>query len=107
MERGRGHGGGRDRFVFGTAPVFLTVVPIFVVTGAAPWFGLPERAAKLLAQTSVSIGRLAVLVHGEAPIANGIASREFLGIFGIAFVHRNESLTIVDILDQVVDFLVK
>ncbi len=26
---------GRERFVFGTAPVFLAVVPIFVVTGAA------------------------------------------------------------------------
>jgi len=40
----------------------------------------------------------------KARIANGIASREFLGIFGIAFVQRDEGLAIVDIHDQVVDF---
>ncbi len=44
----------------------------------------------------MSIGRLAVLVHGQARVANRIANREFLGMFGIAFVQRNESLAIVD-----------
>ena len=39
----------RDGFVFGTASVFLAIVPVFVVTGAATGFGLAERTAKLLA----------------------------------------------------------
>ncbi len=74
-------------------------------TGAATGLWLPEGTEKLLAQASVAIGRFAVLVYGTACVANGIAGREFLGIFGIAFVQRNEGLTGVDILDQVVDFL--
>ncbi len=96
-----------DRLVFCAVPVFLSVVLIFTVTGAAAGFGLPERAAKLLAQASVAVGRLAVFVHDKARTADEIAGGEFLGGFGIAFVQRNESLTIVVmwyILDQVVDF---
>ena len=34
--------------VFGAAFVFLAIVPVFVVTGAATCFGLAERTAKLL-----------------------------------------------------------
>ncbi len=94
-----------NRLVFCAAPVFLAVVPVFVVTGAAAGFGLPEGAAELLAQASVAIGCLAILVHGKARVANRIAGREFSGIFGIAFVQRDEGLTVVYILDQVVDFL--
>ena len=39
----------RYGFVFGTAFVFLSIVPVIVVTGAAADFGLAERTAKLLA----------------------------------------------------------
>ena len=39
----------RDGFVFRAASVFLAIVPVFVVTGAATGFGLAERTAKLLA----------------------------------------------------------
>ncbi len=68
-----------------------------MVTGAAAGFRLSEGTAKLLAQASMSIGCFAVLVHGKARVANGIANREFLGIFGIAFIQRDEGLTVVDI----------
>ena len=93
----------RDRFVFGAAPVFLSVVPVFVVTGTAAGFGLAERTAKLLAQAAMTIGSLPVFVHGKTRIADGIASREFLWVFCIALVQRNHSISLVNILYQIID----
>ncbi len=93
-----------DRLVFGTAPVFLAVVPVFVVTGTDTGFGLPEGTAEFLAGASVIRG-FAVLVHGKTRIANRVAGRQLLRILCVALVERYESIAIVDILNQVVDFL--
>lgn len=43
----------KDRNRFGTAPVFLAVVSVFVVTGTSGGFRLTERAAIFLASSSV------------------------------------------------------
>ncbi len=56
-----------------------------MVTGTDARLGLAKGTAEFLAGASVIRG-FAVLVHGKARVANGIANREFLGIFGIAFV---------------------
>ena len=48
--------------VFCAAPVFLAVVPVFVVAGANTGLGLAERAAVFLAGTPI-VGGLSVLVH--------------------------------------------
>ncbi len=66
---------GGYRLVLCAAPVFLAIVPVFMVAGAGIGFGLAERAAKLLAQTLVAIGCLSILVHSQARIADRIAGR--------------------------------
>ena len=48
--------------VFRAAPVFLAVVPVFVVTRANTGLGLTERTAVFLAGTPI-VGGFTVLVH--------------------------------------------
>ena len=54
-------------FIFRAAPVFLAVVPVFVVAGANAGLGLAERAAVFLAGTPI-VGGFAVLVHSQSSI---------------------------------------
>ena len=51
-------------FIFRAAPVFLAVVPVFVVTRANTGLGLAERAAEFLPGTII-VGGFAVLVHSQ------------------------------------------
>ena len=64
-------------FIFRAAPVFLAVVPVFVVTRANTGLGLAERAAVFLPGTPI-VGRLSVLVHGEPGLADRITGRKCL-----------------------------
>ena len=63
--------------IFRAAPVFLAVVPVFVVAGANTGLGLAERAAVFLAGTPI-VGGFAVLVHGEPGLADRITCRKCL-----------------------------
>ena len=63
--------------IFRAAPVFLAVVPGFVVTRANTGLGLTEGAAVFLAGTPI-IGGFAVLVHGEPGLADRITCRKCL-----------------------------
>ena len=63
--------------IFRAAPVFLPIVPVFVVTGANTSLGLAEGAAVFLAGTPI-VGRFAVLVHGEPGLADRITGRKCL-----------------------------
>ena len=64
---------------------------------------MAERAAKLLAQTAMTIGSFTVLVHGKARIAEGMAGRELLRMFRVALVQRDDGITLADIFYQVAD----
>ena len=64
-------------FIFRAAPVFLAVVPVFVVAGANTGLGLAEGAAVFLAGTPI-VCRLSVLVHGEPGLADRITGRKCL-----------------------------
>ena len=66
-----------DDPVFNATPVFLPVIPVFVVTRANAGFGLTEWAAVFLAGTPI-VGGFAVLVHGEPGLADRITGRECL-----------------------------
>ena len=92
----------RDGDVFGAAAVLLPIVPILVITRTFTGFGLPEGAAKLLAGTA-SIRSFAVLVHGESGGAKKIACRQLGRVFGIPLVDRNNSITLINVVDSVVD----
>ena len=46
----------RDRFVFGAALVFLSVVPVFVVAGTTLRLGMTEGTTELLADSSIVKG---------------------------------------------------
>ena len=63
--------------ILGAAPVFLAVVPGFVVTRANTGLGLTEGAAVFLAGTPI-VGGFAVLVHGEPGLADRITGRKCL-----------------------------
>ena len=62
-------------FIFRAAPVFLAVVPVFVVTRANTGLGLAERAAVFLAGTPI-VGGLAILVHSQPSITDRITGRK-------------------------------
>ena len=66
-----------DDPVFNATPVFLPVIPVFVVTRANIGLGLAERAAVFLAGTPI-VGGFAVLVHGEPGLADRITGRKCL-----------------------------
>ena len=66
-----------DDPVFNATPVFLPVIPVFVVTRANTGLGLTEGAAVFLAGTPI-IGGFAVLVHGEPGLADRITCRKCL-----------------------------
>ena len=59
--------------VFRAAPVFLSIVPVFVVAGANTGFGLAEGAAEFLARTPI-VGGLAILAHSETSFTDRIAN---------------------------------
>lgn len=63
--------------VFRAAPVFLPIVPVFVAAGANTGFEPAEGAAVFLAGTPI-VGRLSVLAHGEACLADRITGRKCL-----------------------------
>ena len=63
--------------ILGAAPVFLAVIPVFVVTRANAGFGLTEWAAEFLPGTII-VGGFAVLAHGEACLADRITGRKCL-----------------------------
>ena len=62
-------------FIFRAAPVFLPIVPVFVVTGANVGLRLAEGAAVFLPGTII-IGGLAILVHSQPGRADRIAGRK-------------------------------
>ena len=63
--------------IFRAAPVFLPIVPVFVVAGANTSLRLAEGAAVFLAGTPI-VGRFAVLVHGKPSLADRITGRKCL-----------------------------
>ena len=63
--------------IFLAAPVFLPIVPVFVVAEANAGLGLAERAAVFLAGTPIVDG-FAVLVHGEPGLADRITGMKCL-----------------------------
>ena len=64
-------------FIFRAAPVFLPVIPVFVVTRANTGLGLAERAAEFLPGTPI-VGGLAILVHSQPGRADRITGRKCL-----------------------------
>ena len=76
--------------ILGAAPVFLAVVPVFVVTRANTGFGLAERTAVFLAGMSI-VGRLSVLVHGKPGLADRIAGRKRFKDFRTARIERDKN----------------
>ena len=89
-------------FIFRAAPVFLAVVPGFVVTRANTGLGLTEGAAVFLAGTPI-VGGFAVLVHGEPGLADRITGRERFRGFRAAWIEGNKRLALIDRFYGIVD----
>ena len=87
--------------VFRAAPVFLPVIPVFVVAGANTGLGLAERAAVFLAGTPI-VGGFAVLVHSQSSITDQVTCRKSFAL-GIAFFEGDKSFPIIDRFHGVVD----
>ena len=85
----------RNGLILGAAPVFLPIVPVFVVTGANAGLGLAERAAVFLAGTPI-VGRLAVLVHGKPSLADRITGRKSFQGFRAAWIEGDKRLALID-----------
>ena len=88
--------------IFRAAPVFLAVVPVFVVTRANTGLGLAEGAAVFLAGTPI-VGRLSVLAHGEACLADRITGRKRFQGFRAAWIEGDKSFPIIDCFYGIVD----
>ena len=81
--------------VFRAAPVFLPIVPVFVVTRANTGLGLAERAAVFLAGTPI-VGGFSVLVHSQPGRADRIASRKRFRGFRAAWIEGDKRLALID-----------
>ena len=88
-------------FIFGAAPVFLAVVPVFVVAGANTGFGLTEWAAEFLPGTII-VGGFAIFVHSQSSITDQVTCRKSFAL-GIAFFEGDKSFPIIDRFHGVVD----
>ena len=91
-----------DDPVFNATPVFLPVIPVFVVTRTNIGFGLTEWAAVFLAGTPI-VCRLSVLSHGEACLADRIAGRKRFRGFRAAWIEGDKSLALIDRFHDIVD----
>ena len=89
-------------FIFRAAPVFLAVVPGFVVTRANTGLGLAERAAVFLAGTPI-VGGFAILVHSQPGLADWITDRNRFRGFRAAWIEGNKSLALIDRFYGIVD----
>ena len=89
-------------FIFRAAPVFLPVIPVLVVAGTFAGFGLTEGAAVFLPGTII-VGRLSVLVHGEACLADRIASRKRFQNLHTTRIERDKCLALIDRFHGIVD----
>lgn len=91
----------RNGLVFRVAPVFLAVVPVFVVAGANTGFGLTEWAAEFLPGTII-VGGFAIFVHSQSSITDQVTCRKSFAL-GIAFFEGDKSFPIIDRFHGVVD----
>ena len=88
--------------VFRAAPVFLAVIPVLVVAGANTSLRLVERTTVFLPGTPI-VGRLSVLAHGKACLADRIAGRKRFRGFRAAWIEGNKRLALIDRFHGVVD----
>ena len=88
--------------ILGAAPVFLAVVPVFVVAGANTGFGLAEGAAVFLPGTMI-VGGFSVRVHSQSGLTDRIAGRKRFRGFRAAWIEGNKSLALIDRFHGVVD----
>ena len=87
--------------IFRAAPVFLPIVPVFVVAGANIGFGLTEWAAEFLSGTII-VGGFAIFVYSQSSITNQVTCRKSFAL-GIAFFEGDKSFPIIDRFHGVVD----
>ena len=85
-----------DDSAFNATPVFLPVIPVFVAAGANTGLGLAEGTAEFLPNSPSAIGGLAIFVHGEACLADRIASRKRFRGFRAAWIEGDKSFPIID-----------
>ena len=91
-----------DDPLFNATPVFLPVIPVFVVARANAGFGLTEWAAEFLPGTII-VGGFAIFVHGEACLADRIASRKRFRSFRAAWIEGDKRLALIDRFYGIVD----
>ena len=89
--------------ILGAAPVFLPVIPVFVAARVNTGLGLAEGTAEFLPNSPSAIGGLAIFVHGEACLADRIASRKRFRGFRAAWIEGDKSFPIIDRFHGVVD----
>ena len=87
--------------ILGAAPVFLAVIPVFVVTRANAGLGLTEWAAEFLPGTII-VGGFAIFVHSQSSITDQVTCRKSFAL-GIAFFEGDKSFPIIDRFHGVVD----
>ena len=87
--------------ILGAAPVFLPVIPVFVVTRANTGLGLTEGTAVFLPGTMI-VGGFAILVHSQSSITDQVTCRKSFAL-GIAFFEGDKRFPIIDRFHGVVD----
>ena len=90
-----------DDPVFNATPVFLPVIPVFVVTRANTGLGLAEWAAEFLPGTII-VGGFAIFVHSQSSITDQVTCRKSFAL-GITFFEGDKCLALIDRFHGVVD----
>lgn len=94
----------RDGDIFGAAAIFLTIVPVCVVTGTFTGCRAFEGAAKFLTSPA-TVKSFSIVVHGESSIAERGAGGQLLGVLGVTGIDGDKTLALKFIMDGVVNGL--
>ena len=93
----------RERDIFRTACSFGTLVETFVVARTVVQMGSALIRTAVFLPCSAIVGEFAVPVHCQSCFTNGSAARNLVQVLRIAFIERNHTITVVNIMHGIVD----
>ena len=93
----------RERDIFRTACSFGTLAETIVVAGTVVQMRSALVGTAVFLSCSAVVGEFAVPVHCQSCFTNGSAARNLVQVLRIAFIERDHTVTVVNIMHGIVD----
>ena len=92
----------RKSNIFGTATIFLSIVPTLVIARTEGCFRSSVRSAVFLTSSAI-IGKFSVIVHSKTCFADRMSVWQLLGIFSVTLVKRDNTFAVINVFDSIVN----